>query len=48
MQNYANNQGKENPTVEATQQLDHNLNLYIELELVWAQLQPLQEWQART
>ena len=46
MQNYANNQGKKYPTVEATQQLDQNLNLYIELELVGAQLQPLQlqEW----
>ena len=46
MQNYANNQGKENPTVEATQQLDQNLNLYMELDLAGAQLQPLQlqEW----
>ena len=46
MQNYANNQGKGNPTLEATQQLDQNPNWYMDLDLVGAQLQPLQlqEW----
>ena len=46
MQNYANNQGKGNLTIATTEQLDQNPNLSIELDLVGAQLQPLQlqEW----
>ena len=46
MQNYANNQGNRNLAITTTKQLDQKPNLHMELELVGAQLQPLQlqEW----